>query len=68
MGPLTSDPKMVRFQSHQVGLRLTYQFAFLTGWLRGLRAVAMDANLDRGWTTSSFDNYWVGSIGGRVAF
>jgi hypothetical protein len=68
MGPLTNDPKMVRFHSHQVGLRLTYQLAFLTGWLRGLRDVAMDVNLDRGWTTSSFDNYWVGSIGARVAF
>jgi hypothetical protein len=67
-GPVTSDPKMFSFHSQQIGLRLTYRLSALGGALSGLRDAVLDASLDRGWSTSSFGNYWVGSIGGRVPF
>lgn len=68
-GPLTSDPKMFRFHSHQVGLRLAYVFDFLDDTaLSFMRAFVMDVSLDRGWSTSSFGNYWVGTLGGRIPF
>ncbi|HKP58268.1 MAG TPA: DUF3570 domain-containing protein [Polyangiales bacterium] len=68
-GPLTSDPKMFAFHSHQVGLRLAYVFDFLDDTaLSFMRAFVMDVSLDRGWSTSSFGNYWVGTLGGRIPF
>jgi hypothetical protein len=69
MGPVTNDPKMMRFHSHQVGLRLTYRFGFLSDTAFDVfRELVLDVNLDRGFSTSSFGNYWVGTIGGRVPF
>lgn len=69
MGPLTDDPKMFRFHSHQVGLRLTYRLTSLLGsWAGPFRDAVLDVNLDRGWSTSRFGDYWVGSIGGRMPF
>lgn len=64
LGPVTNDPKMTRFHSHQVGLRLTYQLS----WLGVFRDLVLDVNLDRGFSTSSFGNYWIGTIGGRIPF
>jgi hypothetical protein len=68
VGPLTNDPKMFRFHSHQFGLRLSYQLAFLAGPLSVFRDTVLDVSLDRGISTSSFGNYWVGTLGGRVPF
>jgi uncharacterized protein DUF3570 len=68
VGPVTSDPKMVRFHSHQIGLRLSYRLWFLAGPLSVFRDTVLDASLDRGISTSSFGNYWVGTLGGRVPF
>jgi hypothetical protein len=69
LGPVTNDPKMVRFHSHQVGLRLTYQLSWIGGLFFGLlRNLVLDINLDRGFSTSSFGNYWIGTIGGRMPF
>jgi hypothetical protein len=65
MGPLTNDPKMVRFHSHQVGLRLTYRTSFFRGLLHDL---VLDVSLDRGFSTSSFSNYWLGTLGARMPF
>ena len=68
-GPLTSDPKMFRFHSHQIGLRLAYVFSFLEdSALSFMRAFVLDVSLDRGFSTSSFGNYWVGTLGGRIPF
>jgi hypothetical protein len=64
-GPVTNDPKMFRFHSHQIGLRLSYRLSFL--W-SVFRETMVDVSLDRGFSTSSFGNYWVGSIGGRIPF
>jgi opacity protein-like surface antigen len=66
-GPVTSDPKMTRFHSHQVGLRLAYKFAvFGDSALDFARDLVVDASIDRGWSTSSFSHYWVASIGARL--
>jgi Protein of unknown function (DUF3570) len=68
-GPLTNDPKMFRFHSHQIGLRLAYVFDFLDDTaLSFMRAFVMDVSLDRGFSTSSFGNYWLGTLGGRIPF
>lgn len=68
MGPVTNDPKMFRFHSHQIGLRASYRLAFLAGPLSVFRDTVLDVSLDRGFSTSSFGNYWLGTLGGRVPF
>ncbi|HKU41996.1 MAG TPA: DUF3570 domain-containing protein [Polyangiales bacterium] len=68
-GPLTNDPKMYRFHSHQIGLRLGFQMAMLEGTTFAfLRSIALDVSLDRGISTSTFGDYWIGTLGGRVLF
>jgi len=68
-GPLTSDPKMFRFHSHQIGLRFAYVFAFLDETaLSFMRAFVMDVSLDYGISTSTFGDYWLGTLGGRIPF
>jgi hypothetical protein len=68
-GPLTNDPKMFRFHSHQIGLRLSYVFDFLDDTAFSfMRAFVMDVSLDRGFSTSSFGDYWLGTLGGRIPF
>lgn len=68
-GPITNDPKMVRFHSHQIGLRIGYKWSFLSDSFLGFaRDMVTDISLDRGWTTSSFDNYWVATVGARLPF
>jgi hypothetical protein len=44
---------------------LSYRLSFL--W-SVFRETMVDVSLDRGFSTSSFGNYWVGSIGGRIPF
>ena len=66
-GPITNDPKMTRFHSHQVGLRLAYKFGvFGDSALDFARDLVVDASVDRGWSTSSFGDYWVASVGARL--
>jgi hypothetical protein len=68
-GPLTNDPKMTSFDSHQIGLRLAYRLTFLTGtFLDFARNVTLDISGDRQFCTSSFGNYWIATAGGRVPF
>jgi opacity protein-like surface antigen len=61
MGPVTNDPKMTRFRSHQIGLRVSYRFPVL-------RDLTFDLSVDRGYSSSSFGDYWVATAGSRLAF
>jgi hypothetical protein len=68
-GPVTNDPKMSEFHSHQVGLRLTYTFNALRDTFLDFASRAMlDVSLDRQWCTSAFGNHWEGTLGGRIPF
>lgn len=68
-GPVTNDPKMTEFHSHQVGLRFTYTLHGLEGTFLNFASRAMlDVSLDRQWCTSAFGNHWEGTLGGRIPF
>lgn len=68
-GPTTNDPKMERFRSHQIGLRIAYRLSFLDhSFLSFARDMVLDISLDRGFTTSRFQNYWIATAGARLPF
>lgn len=68
-GPVTSDPKMSAFESHQIGLKLAYKLAFLDGSFLGFAKDAwLDLSVDRQFCSSSFGNNIVASAGGRLPF
>jgi len=68
-GPVTSDPKMSAFHSHQVGLRVEFRLAGLSGsFLDFAKDAVLDVNFDYQASTSSFGNNVIGSAGGRLPF
>lgn len=68
-GPVTSDPKMTTFHSHQVGLQLAYRLSFLSDSFLGFaESATIDLSVDRQFCTSSFGNNWIATAGGRLPF
>jgi Protein of unknown function (DUF3570) len=69
IGPITSDPKMSEFESHQVGLKLAYRLSFLDDTFLGFAKDAwIDLSVDRQFCTSTFGNNVMASAGGRLPF
>jgi Protein of unknown function (DUF3570) len=68
-GPLTKDPKLSAFDSHQLGARLEFTLTGLTGTILdfGKRAV-LDLSFDYQWCTSAFGNNVIATAGGRLPF
>jgi hypothetical protein len=68
-GPLTNDPKLSEFHSHQVGARFEYTLTALTGTVFDFgRRLVLDLSFDYQWCTSSFGNNVIATAGGRLPF
>jgi hypothetical protein len=68
-GPVTSDPKMSAFHSHQIGVKFDFALAALGGTVMDFaRSVVLDISFDYQWCTSSFGNNIIATAGGRIPF
>ncbi len=68
-GYVSNDPKMAEFHSQQVGLKLEYRLAFLGGsFLDFARDAWLDLSVDRQFSTASYGNNIIATVGGRVPF
>ena len=68
-GPTTNDPKLTKFHSHQVGLRLEYALSLFSGtFLSFAQRAVIDLSFDYQWCTSSFGNNVIATAGGRLPF
>jgi hypothetical protein len=68
-GPTTKDPKLLAFQSQQLGVRLSFSLLGLEDtFLDFASRVVLDVSFDRQWCTSSFGNNIFGTLGGRLPF
>jgi hypothetical protein len=69
VGPLTNDPKLSAFRSQQIGGRIEWALAGLSGsFLDFISRGVLDLSVDYQWCSSSFGNNVIGTAGGRLPF
>jgi len=68
-GPTTGDPKLMDFDSQQLGVRVSVALSALSNTFLGFASRgAIDVQLDRQWCTSAFGNNVMATLGGRLPF
>jgi hypothetical protein len=68
-GYVTNDPKMAEMRTHTLGLSVEYRLSALRGTAFDFaKDTWLDIAFERYWSTSSFGNGVIGTLGGRLVF